>query len=244
MILNSVRVENFKCIEDSNEFSVEPVTCLVGKNESGKTALLQAIYKLNAAVREEGEFSYLEYPRVRWTDYKKRRASSPDDVLTTVWELDDADQHALREKFGPDALKTATVTITKGYDNKQYWELNINQKQVVAHFLRSAALYHEEMSALEKAETIAELISLLRSTASPSVPQSALLNALERAFPSGDPMMGAINTLKTRLPTFVYFADYQKMPGQVAIDELLRKQREQRLQFGERVFLALLDLAD
>ena len=244
MILKSVRVENFKCIEDSNEFSVEPVTCLVGKNESGKTALLQAIYKLNPAIREEGEFNYLEYPRVKWTDYKKRRVSSPDDVLTTVWELDEADRQALREKFGPEAVRTATVTITKGYDNKQYWDLNINEKQVVAHFLRSAALYHEEMSALERAETIAELLSALKSTGSPSVPQSALLNALERTFPNGDPMVAAINILKGRLPTFVYFADYQKMPGQVAIDELLRKQREQRLQFGERVFLALLDLAD
>ncbi|MBI1894349.1 MAG: AAA family ATPase [Candidatus Rokubacteria bacterium] len=244
MFLKSVRVENFKCIEDSNEFSVEPVTCLVGKNESGKTALLQAIYKLNPAVREEGEFNYLEYPRVKWTDYKKRRVSSPDDVLTTVWELDEADRQALREKFGPETVRTATVTITKGYDNKQYWDLNINEKQVVAHFLRSAALYHEEMSALERAETIAELLSALKSTGSPSVPQSALLNALERTFPNGDPMVAAINILKGRLPTFVYFADYQKMPGQVAIDELLRKQREQRLQFGERVFLALLDLAD
>ena len=244
MILKSVKVENFKCIEDSNEFSIEPVTCLVGKNESGKTALLQAIYKLNAAVKEEGEFNYLEYPRVRWSDYKKRRASSPDDVLTTVWELSEVDRQALRDKFGPEALKSATVTITKGYDNKQYWDLNVNERHVIAHYLRPAALYPEEVSALEGAETIAELIGLLKSAASPSVPQSALLSALERNFPNGDPIMAAINILKGRLPTFVYFADYQKMPGQVSIDELMRKQREQRLEFGERVFLALLDLAD
>ncbi len=37
MILKLAKVENFKCIEDSNEFSVEQVTCLIGKNESGKT---------------------------------------------------------------------------------------------------------------------------------------------------------------------------------------------------------------
>ncbi len=244
MLLKSARVENFKCIEDSSEFAVGPVTCLVGKNESGKTALLQAIYKLNPAVKEEGEFNYLEYPRVRWSDYKKRRAASPDDVLTTVWELSDEERLSLRDKFGPDALKTATVTVTKGYDNKQYWDLNIDEKKVVAHYLRSAALYHEEMSALERAETISELISVLRSKEFPSVPQSALLNALERNFPNGDPTLAAVNILKGRLPTFVYFADYQKMPGQVSIDELMRKQREQRLQFGERVFLALLDLAD
>ncbi len=55
MILKSVRIENFKCVEDSKEFSLDPVTCLVGKNEAGKTALLQALYKLNPDVPELGE---------------------------------------------------------------------------------------------------------------------------------------------------------------------------------------------
>ncbi len=42
MILKSVRIENFKCIEDSKEFSLDPVTCLVGKNEADKLSLGQA----------------------------------------------------------------------------------------------------------------------------------------------------------------------------------------------------------
>jgi len=37
----------YKSVEDSNEFSVDQVTCLVGKNEAGKTAVLDALYKLN-----------------------------------------------------------------------------------------------------------------------------------------------------------------------------------------------------
>tara|TARA_B100000315_G_C14231630_1_gene431217 strand:- start:113 stop:238 length:126 start_codon:yes stop_codon:yes gene_type:complete len=41
MILNTVQVKNFKCINDSTVFTIdERVTCLVGKNESGKTALM------------------------------------------------------------------------------------------------------------------------------------------------------------------------------------------------------------
>jgi predicted ATP-dependent endonuclease of OLD family len=38
---------NFKSVEDSDEFSVGGVTCLVGKNEAGKTAILQALHRLN-----------------------------------------------------------------------------------------------------------------------------------------------------------------------------------------------------
>lgn len=38
MKLVSVRVQNYKCIEDSGEFTVSNLTCLAGKNESGKSA--------------------------------------------------------------------------------------------------------------------------------------------------------------------------------------------------------------
>jgi AAA15 family ATPase/GTPase len=47
MKIKSVHITNFKSIRDSNQFDVADVTCLVGKNESGKTALLQALYRLN-----------------------------------------------------------------------------------------------------------------------------------------------------------------------------------------------------
>jgi energy-coupling factor transporter ATP-binding protein EcfA2 len=41
-------ITNFRSVEDSDEFEIEPdVTCLVGKNESGKTAALQALYGLS-----------------------------------------------------------------------------------------------------------------------------------------------------------------------------------------------------
>ena len=46
MRLLKIRVQNFRCVEDSQEFSLSDVTCLVGKNESGKTALLKALHKL------------------------------------------------------------------------------------------------------------------------------------------------------------------------------------------------------
>ncbi|MCK4822673.1 AAA family ATPase, partial [bacterium] len=79
MILKSVRVENFRCIEDSIEFSIEPVTCLVGKNEAGKTALLQALYKLKPDIQGEGDFiPILAYPRRKYSEYKERHESDPD----------------------------------------------------------------------------------------------------------------------------------------------------------------------
>ncbi|MHC4329880.1 MAG: AAA family ATPase [Planctomycetota bacterium] len=90
MKLKSVQVKNFKCVEDSTRFDICPVTCLVGKNEAGKTSLLEALHKLNPDVAELGEFDVLqEYPRRRRKQYQRRANADPDDGLITRWELED-----------------------------------------------------------------------------------------------------------------------------------------------------------
>lgn len=47
MKLKKVHITEYRSIWDSNEFDIDDITCLVGKNEAGKTAILQALYKLN-----------------------------------------------------------------------------------------------------------------------------------------------------------------------------------------------------
>lgn len=44
MKLINAQITNFRSIEDSNEFEIDDLTCFVGKNEAGKTAILQALY--------------------------------------------------------------------------------------------------------------------------------------------------------------------------------------------------------
>ncbi|GAB7197415.1 AAA family ATPase [Dickeya oryzae] len=48
MRLSRVRVQNYRSIIDTGEFEVERLkTILVGPNEAGKTAILQAIQQIN-----------------------------------------------------------------------------------------------------------------------------------------------------------------------------------------------------
>jgi len=149
--LATVCVQNFKCIEDSTPFRVDGLTCLVGKNEAGKSALLQALDKLNPVVKEYAAFVDLEYPRRRWSEYKDRRERRPDNVLTTQWLLDDGDLAALAEVLGPGAVTYPEVTIKRGYDNVTQYVVPIDEKKVVEYLLRSTELYQEEQQALEGA---------------------------------------------------------------------------------------------
>ena len=61
MQLVDVRIKNYKCILDSETFTVDQMTCLVGKNESGKSAILQALYKLNPVDKEDIYDALYEY---------------------------------------------------------------------------------------------------------------------------------------------------------------------------------------
>ncbi len=85
MKLRSVQVRDFRCIEDSGEFHLDDVTCLVGKNESGKTTILAALEKLNSAFPTRNKFSPLDYPRKKWRPDEKIPADPP--AVLTTWEL-------------------------------------------------------------------------------------------------------------------------------------------------------------
>ena len=50
MKLTRVRVQDYRSVEDSEEFEIGDLTCLVGKNEAGKTALLNAMRGLRPSI--------------------------------------------------------------------------------------------------------------------------------------------------------------------------------------------------
>ncbi|HSY99634.1 MAG TPA: AAA family ATPase [Terriglobales bacterium] len=56
MKLKSVHVREYKSILDSTKFETGDVTCLVGKNESGKTAVLEALSHLNPVIEAKAKF--------------------------------------------------------------------------------------------------------------------------------------------------------------------------------------------
>ena len=64
------RVQNFRNIDDSGWIPLEGVTAFVGRNESGKTALLKALHKFNPATPMP-YYPQREFPRDRYThDYE------------------------------------------------------------------------------------------------------------------------------------------------------------------------------
>jgi hypothetical protein len=244
MILESARVENFKCIDDSTEFSIRSLTALVGKNESGKTALLKALYRVNPILPVDAEFLETEYPRRRWWEYRQRRGQVPDRVVTANWRLEEADVAAIADVAGADALAEPVVAVTRGYDNRLRWHIDVDERRVVSNLMRQAGLDADELRGLWAVTNVAELIGTLRELEEPTSAQLALLADAEGRFPGGEPAVQIAEILQKRLPRFLYFAEYHRLPGEVAIDELMRRKAAGELTVVDTIFLALLELAN
>jgi recombinational DNA repair ATPase RecF len=90
IVLKKVELSHFKNILDSGPVAIEPdVTCLVGKNESGKTAFLQALHRLNPAQQNLTFNAQRQYPA--WLEKQHRRQKNLNHVtpVKAEFELDD-----------------------------------------------------------------------------------------------------------------------------------------------------------
>src|SRR6266542_1879373 len=119
MLLKSVVVRKFKSIDDSGVVRLEPdVTCLVGRNESGKTAFLEALARLNPLAGDP-----LGFEEVR--DYPRRlQARERDRIAGTVpvsagFELGDADVKALWEELGAGLVSSRQVRLERTYAGRR-----------------------------------------------------------------------------------------------------------------------------
>lgn len=242
MKLTHVRVENYKSIEDSGEFDIDQVTCLVGKNESGKTAILEALQKLKPVPGEDKSFDEEEFPRRHLSTYREREGREPANVLTTTWELEDDDVEAVEEVLAEGVLTSRRVVVTKGYDNTNRWHVSLNEDAILEKQFAAARLSAPERSQLGNVKTVGELLRQLGRIDEPTEKQRHLKDALGEAFPRGGALRSVIGVLAPRMPHFVYFADYDHLPGRVALNDLKRRKKEDKLTFPDRIFLALLDM--
>src|SRR5207302_619950 len=122
MKLKPVTIAEFKAVQASQPFDVTDITCLVGKNEAGKTALLQALSRLNPVVESDGKFDVTDdYPRNEVEDYRiaiENKSRKHATVVKAVFALEEEDDLAdLHAKFGEGVIPHRSLTLSKGYAN-------------------------------------------------------------------------------------------------------------------------------
>jgi predicted ATP-dependent endonuclease of OLD family len=243
MILKTVQVTNYKCIFDSGKFSISDVTALVGKNESGKSALLQALYKLNPVDESDKKYSDIEeYPRSNYSEYEETKDNDPATVVHTEWELTPEEVLSLEKVYGTECLSSTLVSINKKYDNVTYYTILLNEEKILEYIKENSTLNADVKTVTDGAKSIKEYFSSLENLDKSNAAYKKYLEELLKIAPDKSLARGFINEISAILPKFLYFADYNKLPGQVSLDAINQRIKQNTPTFEDKVFLALLSL--
>ncbi len=263
MKLKKVRICKFRNFLDSGEVPIEPdITCLVGKNESGKTALLHAVYRLNPS-RPNVQFSIIDhYPA--WIE--KRDGLSGIDLdqvapIVCTFELEDVDIKKLEDRFGPKSIKSTEISFERHYNGELVCQIDIDEKIVISYILDSVDRT-PEIKNLSEASTIDDLdqaISDLESSqkgeaSDDTIPESdeiegtltQTLVSLRKSVNSilgGKSLVEAVtDSAQQLLPKFLYFDEYSKLPYSCEIQRILKTDQKE-LSDSELTARALLNMA-
>jgi predicted ATPase len=244
MILTHAQVRNYKCIKDSTEFSLDKdVTCLVGKNEAGKTALLEAIYKLKPVRQEDGKFDVTkEYYRPSVLDYKLRHEANPDTAIVTTWELEEEDYQAIETRIGPAARKIRSVIVSKRFDDKVLTDFELDETVVVQELLKASDLEAKEQGKYKAAQSVKELVSQLGAVPEEQQQRNALIQGIKQRFGDKTAREVATEVIWDRTPRFAFFSQYLRMPGQLAVNQFKERAGANKLTDEDRVFTSLLEM--
>ena len=114
MRLSKARVTNYRGIIDTGWFDVEKnKTIMVGPNEAGKTAVLQALQQINPPPDVPKFDALRDYPRSKYNDITTGRVDPKTVTVVEVeFELDDADRAAI-----PPAMHSVRYAFSRRLDN-------------------------------------------------------------------------------------------------------------------------------
>ncbi len=122
--LTKFRVQNFRSIVDSDWIESNDNTCLIGTNESGKTNLLLALWKLKPA-NDEPIIPLIDYPRKKYVDYKE--TDGEEIFISAEFELENDEAENLSSISGWHKELCKEVIIQRKYNGNYIIILSKNK---------------------------------------------------------------------------------------------------------------------
>ena len=252
MLLKSVQIDHFKHVLDSTLVEIQPdITCLVGKNESGKTAFLEALRRLKPA-QGNVEFNIgKHYPA--WLEKMHKRQGKDLELsmpIQTVFELDDADVAAIQAVFGEGVITLREFRVNRCYNNKYSHGFQADEAVAVANAVAKVDLPKKVATAISDTKTFTALSKVLASVAEDNSEDQQVLavctdlnEAISKLIPKDISFTSRVwQLLFARVPKFFFYSDYSRLPGKVRIRELLEANPE-KLDENDQTALSLLQLA-
>ncbi len=252
--LTKAHVWKYKSIEDSSPVEVAGnVTVLVGKNESGKTAFLEALNK--ALPLGSASFDLVfDYPRKDYVQYRPRHEAKE---YQNVVELTFALSKEMAEKINNEVFNGSKV-LPEGHSFTRTTHYG-NSNSIGFTFDKPAALaaLKKPLDALEHADEVfaqeTRIDEVIGKIEALQLPADSTLNVFAKEWrsrlskaPNG---WGFVDWhiwneyLSGALPQFLYFDDYRLLQGKINLESLNQRKSNNQLSEADETALGLFDLA-
>ena len=242
MKLIKAQITNFRSVEDSGVFEVGDLTCLVGKNEAGKTAILKALHGLGAY----DDFEYdktRDYPRRFLNKFEERHRDGKSSVARTWWLLDKNDVAAIENSLGKEVLISNEVEIVSHIgSNENTWFVSIDERKCLNALAVKLKLNEEEKEIFKNAKSTRDALRSLEGCEELSERAGELLDAINE-FTDSSATLTAIEILEQRKPDFFYTSHFERMSGEVSLNQLAADKLNNNLKKGDQIFLDFLEYA-
>lgn len=236
MKLVEARVNKFRNFIDSTPVNVtKDITCLVGKNESGKTAFLHSLYRLNP-VRKNAIF-VIEDQYPAWLEKRDRLKGIDLKMETPIkakFTFENLEINEINSYFGEGVLNSSEFVLYKDYGNKSHCSFQVNEKNCLKNALRELSFSKETRTEISKCQSIDELNTFLETFVPVEVggekDKESITELKKRILllldGEKDLSSSVLKRLNPFIPQFIYFDKYSALPYSVKINEILRTPEE------------------
>ena len=215
MRLTQAHITNFQSVRDSNPIPIGDITCLLGKNEAGKTAVLKALYRLNPINENEGDYDVMEdFPRTALEEYEHSQESGaqPATVARATFNLELDDLEHVQRLFGPEVLHSSVLTVSTGYDNSRTFSLDVNERAAYRYYVDNIQVPDSMRTAISQCHDFRDLAGIPQDPSHPEDVRDVIKMAREISEQGLDRYI-YLTFLRPRLPRFVYFDEYYQLRG-------------------------------
>jgi len=256
--LDAVEIQRFRNFVASQECAIEnDVTCLIGKNESGKTTVLKALHRLNPANGRGHSFDLTtEYPRALLADDRKKRTLSEVEPVCAIFSLSEDDCTVLADHFPVRPPDGSRVRAGRTYDGDLSIGIKCDISVIVSAAGNDVSAQPADVEVLTKASSLADCVAECKRLsgelkAGGEAARADAVSKLSKQLAKysylaedevDDTQYEAVERL---LPRFFYFSEYDILPGSMDLFMLASKiEQGEALGSSEGAVVALLAYAN
>lgn len=250
MLLKKVTIHKYKSFLTEQSINIDKeVTRIVGKNESGKTAILEALAKFNY-FEEDKNYKFnssSDYPRGELTVFNKTDKNF--NVITCAFELSKELLTKISDECGENIIdNNFTLSIT--YNNtfipsnltiyfKNFIKKIINKYKIteeIKNNIEQCLDFNSLLNYCEKEDTLKDVTNELKRIVSEN-----------KIKEMSDPLTSYIYSkyIYPNIPKFWYFDEYFSLPSRIDLTELSKDPNTNKYSYEEKnIINALFDLSN